>query len=324
MKTTFVKCLCLTLFAAGSLLAGEPAGQKLRQELSHSPDRCMEVFQDGKADPALRRTAFRFLLESPRAEEVLNSGMKDTDSVIRCRAIYELFQRQGVNSYEFLKAAAVSETNPQAALILLGCAKNFPDKEKSRELLTELAQKSKVRDVRRSANRIVDFPFFREVRLLRNDPTHDHEVVTVMSVPLPQEGWRFHTDPMENGHHKGWFESDFNDSKWKQLKVGVWETQGYHGYDGIAWYRIRFTMPPKSECAAVELHFGAVDEAAWVWLNGKFVGQHDIGTSGWDRPFDLNITDEINWDGENVLVVRVEDTAAAGGIWKPIVVNLVK
>ena len=181
-----------------------------------------------------------------------------------------------------------------------------------------------MRDVRRSANRIVDFPFFREVRLLRNDPTHDHEVVTVMSVPLPQEGWRFHTDPMENGHHKGWFESDFNDSKWKQLKVGVWETQGYHGYDGIAWYRIRFTMPPKSECAAVELHFGAVDEAAWVWLNGKFVGQHDIGTSGWDRPFDLNITDEINWDGENVLVVRVEDTAAAGGIWKPVCVNLVK
>ena len=187
MKKASVKCLGLALLAAGSLLAGEPAGQKLRQELSHSPDRCMEVFQDGKADPALRRTAFRFLLESPRAEEVLNSGMKDTDSVIRCRAIYELFQRQGVNSYEFLKAAAMSETNPQAAPILLGCAKNFPDKEKSRELLTELAQKSKVRDVRRSANRIVDFPFFREVRLLRNDPTHDHEVVTVMSVPLPHD-----------------------------------------------------------------------------------------------------------------------------------------
>ena len=83
-------------------------------------------------------------------------------------------------------------------------------------------------------------------------------------------------------------------------------------------------MPPKSACNAVEIHFGAVDETAWVWLNGKFVGQHDVGTAGWDRPFDLNITDEINWGGENILVVRVEDTLGAGGIWKPVVINLVK
>ena len=324
MNRSFLRyLLLLALLAAGNLSAGEPEGQKLREELSRSPERCMEVFQDGKADPVLRRTAFRWLLESSRAEEVLNTAMKDPDAAIRCRAIYELFQRRGVNSYAQLKAA-VEETDPQVALVLLGCAKSFPDQEKSRELLTDLAQKSKVRDVRRSANRIVDFPFHRESRLLQDDPTHDHEVVTVMSVPLPQEGWRFHTDPMENGHHRGWFDPAFDDSKWKQLKIGVWETQGYHGYDGIAWYRLRFTMPPKSECAAVEIHFGAVDETAWVWLNGKFIGQHDIGIAGWDRPFDLNITDEINWDGENVLTVRVEDTAAAGGIWKPVVVNLVK
>ncbi|MBQ6598006.1 MAG: hypothetical protein IJH79_10690, partial [Lentisphaeria bacterium] len=59
-------------------------------------------------------------------------------------------------------------------------------------------------------------------------------------------------------------------------------------------------------------------------LNGKYVGQHDAGLIGWDKPFDLNITDEINWGGENVLAVRVEDTVAAGGIWKPVVINLVK
>ncbi|MBE6373002.1 MAG: hypothetical protein E7055_13145 [Lentisphaerae bacterium] len=129
---------------------------------------------------------------------------------------------------------------------------------------------------------------------------------------------------MSNGHHRGWFNPGFNDSKWKKLKIGVWENQGYHGYDGIAWYRIRFTMPPKSECSSVEIHFGAVDETAWVWLNGKYVGQHDVGIMGWDKPFDLNITDEINWGGENVLAVRVEDTVAAGGIWKPVVINLVK
>jgi len=318
-----MKWLFFPWIAAGSLLASEPAGQEFRTEMSRSPERSMKVFQDGKADQVLRRTAFRNLLASNRADEILNSALNDADPVIRCRAIYEIFQRRGVNSYPQLKAA-VGETDPQAALILLGCAKNFPDKEKSRALLTALAQKSKVLSVRRSANRIVDFPYYRASRLLRDDPTHDHEVVTVKTIPLPQEGWRFRTDAMENGHHKGWFKPDFNDSKWKQLKIGIWENQGYHGYDGIAWYRIKFKMPPKSKCAAVEIHFGAVDETAWVWLNGKFVGQHDIGTAGWDRPFDLNITDEIKWDGENVLAVRVEDTAAAGGIWKPVVINLVK
>ena len=62
-----MKYLFVTLIAAGSLLAGEPAGQKLRMELSHSADRSMKVFQDEKADAVLRRTAFRTLLDSPRA-----------------------------------------------------------------------------------------------------------------------------------------------------------------------------------------------------------------------------------------------------------------
>ena len=239
-----MKYLFLTLIAAGSLLAGEPAGQQLRLELSRSADRSMQVFQDQQADPVLRRTAFRALLDSPRAEEVLGSGLKDADTVIRCRAIYEIFLRQGVKSYPLLKAA-VGETNEQAATILLECAKNFPNRQKSVELLTLLSEKSKVLSVRRSANRIVDFPYYRKSNLLRDDPTHDHEVVTVKTVPLPQEGWSFRTDPMGNGHHKGWFNPGFNDSKWKKLKIGVWENQGYHGYDVIAWYRIKFTMPPK-------------------------------------------------------------------------------
>ena len=160
--------------------------------------------------------------------------------------------------------------------------------------------------------------------LLRDNPTHDHEVVTIKSIPLAETGWKFRPDPMENGHHKGWFKPEFNDAKWKKLKIGFWEKQGYEGYDGIAWYRFRFTMPEKMDCNAVEIHFGAVDESAWVWLNGKYVGQHDIGPAGWDRPFDLDITNEVKWGGENQLTVRVEDTMAAGGIWKPVTINIVR
>ena len=69
---------------------------------------------------------------------------------------------------------------------------------------------------------------------------------------------------------------------------------------------------------AVELHFESVDECAWVWLNGVYIGQHDLGTSGWQTPFSLDITKEVKWDAENVIVVRILDTAGAGGIYKPV------
>ena len=75
---------------------------------------------------------------------------------------------------------------------------------------------------------------------------------------------------------------------------------------------------------AVELHFEAVDECAWVWLNGIYVGQHDLGPNGWKTPFWIDVTKEIKWGQENVIVVRIQDTAGDGGIWKPVHVEVLK
>lgn len=51
------------------------------------------------------------------------------------------------------------------------------------------------------------------------------------------------------------------------------------------------------------LRFGAVDYRAVVWVNGQQVGTHEGGHS----PFSLDVTDAVNPDGDNDLVVRVED-----------------
>ena len=83
-------------------------------------------------------------------------------------------------------------------------------------------------------------------------------------------------------------------------------------------------MPSYKKCAAVELAFGAVDESAWVWLNGIYIGQHDIGPSGWNRAFWLDVTKEIRWGEKNLLVIRVEDTVNGGGVWKPVSVEILK
>ena len=51
------------------------------------------------------------------------------------------------------------------------------------------------------------------------------------------------------------------------------------------------------------LHFGAVDQIAYVWLNEHSLGKHEGGY----LPFTLDVTPYIK-EGENVLVVRVIDT----------------
>ena len=160
---------------------------------------------------------------------------------------------------------------------------------------------------------------------LRNDPSYDHAVTVIRKIPLPLRNWSFITDPADEGFQKNYFAPDFNDSDWHRISAGKnWESQGFKDYNGIAWYRLKFKMPPEMKCSGVDIAFGAVDEGAWVWLNGKYIGQHDIGPAGWKVPFYLNIAAELKWGEENVLAVRVKDTTASGGIWKPVMIEVLQ
>ena len=303
-----------------SLLQGAPAQV---EQLRTSPEKCRVLLQDKDADPVLRRMAFRRLLEEKHlSEKFLIQALSDTDPVIRRRALYELYTARGAAAYPYLMKA-VADKDHAVAELLLRCAIAFPEKEKRETLLKAIARRSRVLKVRREAVRIADFPFFRENRRLSDDPAYDHDLHKIKSFSLPLKGWSFLLDPLSEGHHKSFYAPDFNDSSWKKINIGFWEKQGYK-YNGIAWYRIRFKAPEMIRCSAVELCFGGVDETAWVWLNGTFIGQHDIGLQGWNKTFYLDVTKELLWGKENVLVVRVEDTINAGGIWKPVSLEIWK
>ncbi|MBN2449261.1 MAG: hypothetical protein JXR77_02665, partial [Lentisphaeria bacterium] len=115
-------------------------------------------------------------------------------------------------------------------------------------------------------------------------------------------------------------EEGFDDSAWPPIAIEqTWEKAG-HPYDGVAWYRRWIELPPEPQGTihAVELAFGGVDECTWVWLNGAYVGDHDLGPSGWNRPFSLDVTGLVRWGARNQLTVRVHDSAHAGGIWQPV------
>ena len=90
-------------------------------------------------------------------------------------------------------------------------------------------------------------------------------------------------------------------------------------YDGIGYYALSLNVPRDWKGQEVFLYFGAVDESAWVYLNGKPAGEHIFEKpDDWKTPFTIRIDQHIDWSkGRQGLVVRVEDSSGDGGIWKP-------
>ncbi len=86
-------------------------------------------------------------------------------------------------------------------------------------------------------------------------------------------------------------------------------------------YEKKFKLPDSFTKEKVLLHFGAVDQIATVYVNGKEVGYHEGGY----LPFSCDITDAVVKE-ENTLVVKVTDTLShdypygkqkkkRGGMW---------
>lgn len=132
---------------------------------------------------------------------------------------------------------------------------------------------------------------------------------------FPKDGWKFMLDKLNVGLASGWQKPNLDDSGWRTLAIGrFWEEQG-ENYDGRAWYRKVFTSPEIEPGKRVFLAVGAADEIAKIWLNGKFVGERDIG---WDQPFALEVTRQLKPGRENLLAVQITDRVGAGGLWKSI------
>ena len=145
---------------------------------------------------------------------------------------------------------------------------------------------------------------------------------------LPEDGWRFMADPFRVGEEKkqfvgikrGYFRKDYDDSKWPEIKIGqVWEKQGYPDLNGSGWYRKTIKFPEFDENKKIYLYFGAVDESAWLYIDGKLVAWHEQRPSKvWDKPFALEITGSVKPGATHQVTIRVRDVSNAGGIWKPV------
>ncbi|MFH1195439.1 MAG: glycoside hydrolase family 2 TIM barrel-domain containing protein [bacterium] len=118
------------------------------------------------------------------------------------------------------------------------------------------------------------------------------------------------------------YETKFNDVEWNDIPVpSNWQMQGYdhqmyrnipmefEPYDPpmvtddinpTGCYRTKFTIPDNWQDRKTILHFDGVQSAAFIWVNGKYVGYHEDGMTH----AEFNITEKLN-DGENLLAVMV-------------------
>ncbi len=74
------------------------------------------------------------------------------------------------------------------------------------------------------------------------------------------------------------------------------------------WYRRSVSLPESFSGKRLLLHFGAVDQIATVWVNGRQQASHVGGY----LPFDLDVTDAVE-EGELIITVRVSDGTERGG-----------
>lgn len=128
-------------------------------------------------------------------------------------------------------------------------------------------------------------------------------------------------------------ENKFNDDGWRKLNLPHdWavelpfiESKNFdvvsHGFKpigglfpetSIGWYRKHFNISTGDSGQRFQIQFDGIFRDANFWINGIYVGNNQSGYVG--TSFD--ITDYINFDKENVLVVRVDATQYEGWFYE--------
>ena len=121
------------------------------------------------------------------------------------------------------------------------------------------------------------------------------------------------------GDDSVWASPDYNDWDWEEINVpSSWENEGFHGYDGFAWYRKWFELPIEYYNFNLTLYLGFIDDVDETYLNGNLVG-----LSGGFPPYFLTaynasreyfLPKQFLKKGKNLIAVRVYDAQLEGGI----------
>jgi hypothetical protein len=122
------------------------------------------------------------------------------------------------------------------------------------------------------------------------------------------------------GDNPNWLSSSYDDRNWEKIEVPAdWENDGFNGYDGYAIYRIHFDGRTLETGQTHFLILGFIDDVDETYLNGKLIGRSGRFPPRYRTAYNsyrkYHIpTEAINFDGDNVIAVRVYDEGLNGGI----------
>lgn len=332
------KVLCCSLwvvvFPAVLLLAEEQTTMSLAQrrqqilQITERTEANIEILDRALTDesPVIRRIALRVLSDWSKDSDlsrIEKAFREDDDVLVRRIALEALVKRSDQSNLSYLEWGLRDESDVIRLYVVQTLIQYDVRQPYVLSLLKQAAEDSYV-EVRSLASKAL-WPFYRDSRSVRDRPEfQDMHLQVVQVIALPKEGWLFKTDPEANSHESGWYLPEHPDQGWQRIAIEqTWEAQGVD-YDGVAWYRYRFQLPEKKEMDGVDIVFEGVDESAWVWINGEYVGEHDIGSEGWNQKFSMGVTEFLKWGEENLLTVRVLDRKLAGGIWKPVYLEVLR
>jgi beta-galactosidase len=160
-------------------------------------------------------------------------------------------------------------------------------------------------------------------------------------------GWRFHlgnaddpTGDFSYGLERDYLKTgvffhpshpDFNDSDWRAIDLphdwavelsfqndaglisrGAKPLGRNYPTTSIGWYRRVFEIPKSDFGKRLSIEFDGVFRDSMVAVNGNFLGRNMSGYA----PFAYDFTDEANYGGPNVLVVRVDATEPEGWFYE--------
>jgi beta-galactosidase len=132
------------------------------------------------------------------------------------------------------------------------------------------------------------------------------------------------------GYGDGAAASNFDDRGWRKLDLPHdWAVEQpfhpnasfSHGFKAIGrnfpdasvgWYRKSFSVPQSDTARRTTIEFDGVFRNATVWVNGHYLGTEPSGYNS----FHYDITEYLNYGGDNVVAVRVDATMEEGWFYE--------
>ncbi len=134
----------------------------------------------------------------------------------------------------------------------------------------------------------------------------------------------------KTGYGDGAAAPGFDDRAWRKLNLPHdWAVeQGFspkaslsHGFKAIGrnfpeasvgWYRKTFKIPASDTGRHISIAFDGVFRNSIVWVNGHYLGTEPSGYNG----FEYDISEYLNYGGDNVIAVRVDATMEEGWFYE--------